>query len=159
MKKITILLILIVIAKFASSQFVLTPDTIRANVGSEWKYIKHVNYLEQATPISILQDSKIYTYTNFPHRFERVQKLGFHWIGDTCYNWTDKIKVVQTFGGRLIMYQYIIKSVMQLQDKTKDEQLWFYTRKAKEQGFNNVQLYGYPPVDFIITETTQSTTE
>lgn len=152
MKKLILLLTIVALATISKAQVTIPKDSALVTVGSEWKYVTHVNYLNQKVSVPVNQDSVIYTYSSFPNELieNRLELQGDYWVGDTCFTYTNQSHVRQTYGGRLVLYQRVIKKVMQAREKSVDEKIWYLTKYAKKNGYNNVQFYNATVVDTLI---------
>ncbi len=148
------MLTIVALATTSAAQIKIPLDTTLAVVNSEWMYVAHVDLLQQQIEVPLEQDSVIFTYSEFPNDLieYKLSKQGDYWENDTCYTYTNRSLVRQTYAGRLIVYQMVLKKVYKATEKNIDKRLRYLTRYAKDNGYNNLELYNLLLLDSIIVQ-------
>lgn len=148
-----ILMLTIVVLATTTAKSQIAPDTVLVETEMEWRYVKHNNYLEQDSAIWFKNDTAIiHTYISFPKKLIPADlKLGHEWDGDSvCYLYTKRTRLEQTLGGRLVLYQLVLKKERKLIEKTNDEKLWFLTKRARKNNQTDKQFRESTLVDSLL---------
>ncbi len=128
----------------------MQPKVVLRGVTSEWQFVKlYDNFIIESIPIG--QDSVIYSFDAIPEEVsERILNTGHEWLDDTLFIFTKKIRVDLSYARRLILYQYVNKLVYIDEERSSEEKMFFYIKKAFENEVTNEFFYNYPAVDSLL---------